>query len=143
MNDVTSSPQRLMAILLVLATGFIGYGSAAKIKYAKSSPEVRLLSLWRKDVQVLEASGLLPPPWFQITDIDLIPGDDAARDWASRVSPPIKVAGQGDYQLRVLLISWVDEAEQEQGALVEYHLIHKPTGNTEWELARTYTLGHL
>lgn len=121
----------LSAALYVIAVIGINYKS-------KSSENLELI--WAKDIKNLVQHNSLPAHWIDIRLIEKVAAQDdpLAENWSKSVSSPIEINPKGDYKLEVLFLS-----QEENGhlrAVIEHHLVHIPTGNTVWELGRTYLL---
>lgn len=99
----------------------------------------RLERQWREDVEKLEASGKLPPAWFDIKDMEIIGGTPETKEWLARIHlPPLKTRTDGHYHLEVLVVVW--EEDGKRGTLVQYNLEDFKTKNNIYELGRTLIL---
>jgi hypothetical protein len=95
--------------------------------------------MWREDIELLEGSGKLPKPWFEVREIELIGGSPHARQWLKRIDVPLKdKRGDGKYRLEVLIVPWT--VEKQHGVLVQYNLVDLKSKNMIWELGRTLIL---
>ena len=123
----------LLAALLSLLTL-----STYKIFFEEKSQEQLLLSLWKKDIQLLKQSNYLPKEWNSISSLKVYPNTPKAKEWFKLIKPPIKTNSSGSSQLELLIISF--ESNNKQKAIIQYDLLdHKQ--NVIWELGRTFELG--
>lgn len=101
----------------------------------------KLEQLWSEDIQTLAAAQKLPPSWSGIRVVEKISGnkDPMSELWAKTVSSPIEINPNGEYKLEILMLSQKNESGQTR-AIIQHHIIHIPSNNSVWELARTYIL---
>jgi len=99
---------------------------------------VRLQSLWEEDIQNLLAQNKLPSTWKKISQVEKIAArnDLIAESWVKTVSAPIEINPEGEYKLEILFLSQKENGHE--SAVIQHHLIHIPTGNSVWEIGRTY-----
>jgi hypothetical protein len=100
----------------------------------------KLERVWQEDLHNLAQAKKLPSFWFEIRSVEKVAAqeDSTAEDWALNVSTPIEINLNGKYKLEILFLS-----QNENGvtrAVIQHHIIHIPTGNSVWELGRTYIL---
>ena len=130
----------LSQIILLSLIAFSIY-TFAKIglDYRAKSAE-RLEHVWREDIQNLQHAHKLPASWDDISQVEKIPGlqDAEAASWVKSVSSPIQINPSGKYKLEILFLSQNDNGHKR--AVIQHHMIHIPSGNSVWELGRTYTL---
>jgi hypothetical protein len=123
-------------VALVAVT--IGFYFASQIIFDDFSSQSQTLSqLWREDVENLEAKKILPPAFHNLREIEWVTPDVKSKEWAKFLKVPFELKPDGEYRLELLVLS------QEDGpvlAVIQHHLIHIKTGNSVWELGRTYTL---
>lgn len=141
MNSFASAHGRMkiataLGILLLLVMVQMGLEIHS---YFTASMEERLQWAWDEDVRQLAATEKLPEDWKFIRAIDVIAADDRAEKWREHLIPPVALNSDGHQRLEVLLISW-EEDGQGCGAIIQYHLIDEKTGNTKWELGRTFKI---
>ncbi len=119
--------------LIIYAIGIVG-------KKFRFSSTTRLERLWTADLINLAKDGKLPAQWSEIREIDKIAatGDRLAARWVSDVNVPIRVNPSGDYKLQILYLS--QSKPPHLRALIQLTLVHIKTGNSIWELDRTYNL---
>jgi hypothetical protein len=98
----------------------------------------RFESLWREDVEQLEASKKLPAPWNDIRDLEVFAGTSETREWLNLITVPLHSKKDGHFRLEVLLVAW--EEDGKRGVLVQYDLVDLKTKNNIWELGRTLIL---
>jgi hypothetical protein len=102
-----------------------------------SSQSATLTKLWREDIENLNNSKILPAAIYNLREIEWIAPDKQARKWTKFLKPPFALKSSGEYRLELLILSQQDGA---LAAVIQHHLIHIPSGNSVWELGRTYTL---
>lgn len=133
-------------LLILLSFALIIYVAAniGQLMYSIQHPEIRLIeSVWTRDLHNLHLHQSLPVFWNQIRVIEKIPAnnDSLAKAWAEKLAVPVEINPTGDYKLEILIISQNEPSTQK--ILIQHHLIHIPSGNSIWELARTYTIDSL
>ena len=96
-------------------------------------------SQWRQDISLLISSKKLPPPWFDVREVELIGGTPETRGWLPRInSPVIATKPDGKHRLEILIVVW--EEQGTHGALIQYNLVNLQSKNMVWELGRTLIL---
>lgn len=96
-----------------------------------------LNELAQKDLAQLSTSKRFPEGIRDLYEIEKIPTDKVTRIWAKRLDLDLPVTKTGNYKLEVLVLQ---EPSDKLTAILQYHLIHRPSGNSVWELARQYKL---
>lgn len=96
-----------------------------------------LNELAQKDLAQLKSTKGIPEGIRDLYEIEKIPTDKISRIWSKRLDLNLPVSSNGNYKLEVLLIP---EQSENLTAILQYHLIHRPSGNSVWELARQYKL---
>ncbi len=96
-----------------------------------------LNELARKDLAQLKDSKALPDGIKDLYEIEKIPTDKISRIWSRRLDLDLPTSSSGNYKLEVLVLQVPNE---KLTAILQYHLIHRPSGNSVWELARQYKL---
>jgi len=127
-------------VLLLAAIALVVYAIGLVGKNFRFSSTERLESLWTEDINNLAKAEKLPAHWNEIRLIERTAptADKRATRWTHAVAVPIKVNPNGDYKLDILFVSQ-DESPHLK-ALVQMNLIHLQSGNSVWELDRTYDL---
>jgi len=107
------------------------------LSYRAESAQV-LERLWQNDFQNLKVNSALPSYWSNIRIVEktAAQGDVLAEVWTKSVAPPITVNPDGTYKLEILFLSQVDGPQKR--AVIQHHIVDISTGNTVWELGRTY-----
>ncbi len=125
---------------LLSATALVIYILASLGLNYKSASSQLIERIWEQDIANLSGLHKLPPTWSEIRVVEKTnaTGDSAAETWARDTSSPIEINPKGDYKLEVLFISQHD-GEHER-VVIQHHMIHIPSGNSVWELGRTYQL---
>ena len=133
--------QKLFGQLFILiALSLLLYlGATYAINYRAAST-VKLEKLWQEDLVNLKATKKLPSYWQSIKEVKKISAneDAEAEKWVKSIASPIEINPTGEYRLEILFLSQ-SENEQEK-AVIQLHIIHITSGNSVWELGRTYEL---
>ncbi len=108
------------------------------LNFQRGSQVEKLQIIWKKDLQKLQFSKSLPKGWLEISEVKYFGGTDKAKKWIPSLKSPIKINETGKYSLEVLILDW--EENGTIGAVFQYSLTNKESGNLEWELGRTYIL---
>jgi hypothetical protein len=98
-----------------------------------------LEEVWHKDIKKLEAEKALPPGLKNLRNIDWETPDITAKTWKRFVQSPFLTKESGEYRLELLVLTQND-AGSTLTAVIQHHLIHVASGNSVWELGRTYAL---
>ncbi|MCB0351136.1 MAG: hypothetical protein KDD38_08120 [Bdellovibrionales bacterium] len=95
---------------------------------------------WKLDIQNLKLNNKLPAYWDDIRLIEKYTAkdDNKAETWMKDVYPPIEINPNGQHKLEILFISQSENGEQK--AVIQHHIINIPTGDSVWEIGRTYDL---
>lgn len=96
-----------------------------------------LNELAQADLAQLSAKKSLPTAFRDLYEIEKVPTDPVTTIWADRLDLDLPVNPKGQYKLEVLVLQ---EESEHLTAILQYHLIHRPSGNSVWELARQYKL---
>lgn len=128
--------RRVYLLLWCLAIGLIAYVTL-DFWHGRNAPLYKKLERqWFEDVDLLEESGKLPQPWYDVKEVELIGGTPETRNLLKRIKIPVGVKNQGGtYKLEVLVVVW--EEEGKRGTMIQYNLVDLKSGNTVWELGRT------
>jgi hypothetical protein len=105
------------------------------------SPSSKLIErIWQQDISNLNNLHKLPSTWSEIRLVEKVnaSGDSSAEVWARDTNSPIEINPKGEYKLEVLFISQHDGKHER--VVIQHHMIHIPSGNSVWELGRTYEL---
>lgn len=95
-----------------------------------------IIQKWKRDLRQLEDK--LPESWRNIAEIDLNFGDEQTKVFFSDLKTiPLKLNLTGDFKLSITVIT----ADQEL-FIFQHNMIHIPSGEMIWELARTYSLNN-
>ena len=133
-----------LGFLLVLVSLLIIGGLAASIfkaDYWILSPKDKFIRSWQDDVALLKKSGKLPDGFNHIREIEIKSDNSPARDWIDDLKRRVPTEPTGTYKLSVMVIHWIEDTRY--GAIVQYNLVDTKSGNTVWELSRTFKLGYL
>jgi len=125
---------------LLLAIALSIYTATVILMAYRSNSTRRLEAIWQEDIKNLSESKNLPMYWYEIRSIEKHspPQDQPAGLWSRSLSVPLEVNPKGEYQMEILFLSQSDGGHLR--AIIQHHIIHTPTGNSVWELGRTYTL---
>ncbi len=121
--------------LVAVTVGF--YLSSLVIFDEMSFQSLSLSKMWREDITNLEVNKLLPISLNDIREVEWVTPDEKSKVWAKYLKSPFSINPMGQYRLEILLLSQNDSGLV---AVIQHHLIHIPSGNSVWELGRTYTL---
>ena len=126
------------SLLAILALIIYSVAQIA-MSYRAESAE-KLEKVWQQDLENLHSQNKLPSYWSDIRTVEREPAQDdsLANQWVKSVASPIVINPNGQYKLEILFISQTDSGQTR--AVVQHHLIHIPSGNSVWELGRTYDL---
>lgn len=129
-----------LAGLILIITALFGFGYALwdYQSFQALPPPEKLERLWKNDIRKLKKAQKLHPGWKNIAEIESFAGTDPAKKWLKEIQIPIATQVNGDHKLEVLLLSWEDEGKI--GAVIQYNLVDKKSGNMVWELGRTFIL---
>ena len=147
MEDVPAkgiSVRKGFGFLLIIA-GLLLVGAVAatvfKADYWILSPREKFLRSWEEDIALLRKSQKLPPGWDHIRLVEVKSDNSPARDWVDDLKKRVPTDPTGTYKLSVMTIHWLEE--NRYGAIVQYNIVDLKSGNTIWELSRTFKLGYL
>lgn len=126
--------------IFLTAIALIVYAIANIGQSYRSADSASLEVAWYKDVENLKSADRLPQYWNSIRIVEKISAnnDVTAAKWAKAVSSPIEINPSGEYKLEILFLSQMDTTPPK--AVIQYHIIHIPSGNSVWELARIFEL---
>jgi hypothetical protein len=128
----------MVKYLVALVGVAIGFFFASQIIFDDFSSQSQTLSkLWSEDIENLEAKKILPPALHDLKEVEWITPDPQAKDWAKHLRLPFELKKDGQYRLELLVLSQHDGPLL---AVIQHHLIHIKSGNSVWELGRTYNL---
>lgn len=127
-------------VFLFIALGLAAYAGYAYYSFTTAPVIAKLQLVWEKDLHLLHREKKFPPEWDRIRDVQYFTGTDRAQMWLRNLKSPFVLNPKGDQVLEVLILSWNDEGLW--GAIFQYNLVDEKSGNTTWELGRTFTLGH-
>jgi hypothetical protein len=122
----------VLSMLLVLV-------AFLKLSFWLAPPEEKFSRAWKEDIQLLEKSGKLPKEWQSIKAVEMTGDNSPVQNWLPGLVAPIKKNPEGNYQLNVFLIHWLED--NRYGVVIQYHLVDLNTKNTIWEIGRTLKLG--
>jgi hypothetical protein len=127
---------------LLAAVALVIYVLAQIAIYYRSESTQILEKIWFDDIQALQTENKLPISWKEIRQVEKIPaqGDSEAALWVKSIASPILINPEGEYKLEILFISQKDDGHEK--AVIQHHLIHIPSGNSVWELGRTYEISN-
>ncbi len=130
--------RRIALLLLGTALVAVAFELFDVWKFERAPIQQRFEWQWREDVRRLEASDKLPPQWFDVKEIEVIPGTPETKEWLSKVKVPLKTKADGKHKLDVLIVMW---SENDGAAMVQYNLEEISSRNNIFELGRTLSLG--
>lgn len=104
-----------------------------------TSQSKSLQKLWQQDIAKLQTEKALPVGLNNIREIEWVTPDTISKTWRRYAKPPFHIKPDGEYRLELLVLSQNDEGDSLK-AVIQHHLIHIATGNSVWELGRTYSL---
>lgn len=112
--------------------------------------EVQLSKKMNRDLENLEKTGHLHKNFRQASELKIIFGSEKTEKFFQRVELPLmleKINQKKAEDTRLtsqefLLEVFVDLLE-EGGVILQYDLVDKKSGNTIWELSRTYKLSNI
>jgi hypothetical protein len=133
-----------LGFLLVIASLLIVGAIAAvslRADYWILSPREKFLRSWQEDVLLLQKSNKLPQGWSHIRTVEVKSDNSPARDWVDDLKKRVPTDPTGTYKLSVMAIHWIEE--NRYGAIIQYNLVDTKSGNTVWELSRTFKLGYI
>lgn len=127
-----------LAFSFIIALGASGILSYRWIRYEWLGKAEKLEFLWEQDLKKLAQENKLPPFWSEIKSYEVFGGTELAKDWAKKITPPIKLNPKGKYQLEILLLSFKEE--DRLGAVIQYDAVEIESKNLVWEIGRTFLL---
>lgn len=136
--------RKFLGFVLVIVSLLIVGGIAAstlKADYWILSPKEKFIRSWQEDLALLKKSGKIPAGFDHIREIEVRSDNSPARDWLDDLKRKIPTEPTGTYKLSVMVIHWIEE--NRYGAIIQYNLVDTKSGNTVWELSRTFKLGYL
>lgn len=94
---------------------------------------------WAQDIDSLEKSRKLPPPWFDVAEVELIGGNPEGKKWLKQIKVPVDAKNaKGHHKLEVLIVPWHEDGKD--GVMLQYNLVDLKTKNMIFELGRTLLL---
>ena len=129
--------KKLVIALILLIIGYLGLIS---VQERQNHASLKLSQLWKMDLAQLSSTEALHEGLNQLKSVRLInaQNDLTAEIWATHLKHPFETNDDGTYHMEVLIIS--EPYDDGTMALLLHHLIHIPSGNSVWELGRTYKL---
>lgn len=98
----------------------------------------RFQRLWYNDVRLMEDSGKLPKPWWNIKEVTVVGGTPDTKKMLRQVAHPIKTSPDGQYNMEILIVYW--EEEGVRGVLVQYNIEDIKSRENVFEEGRTLVL---
>jgi len=127
LTKLAQGPRLVSALLFLLGVGLIFHSTSG-------SQEERFALAWAKDLKFLEGKKILPPQFHDLKDIEAKGMSRKLEDIYKRFPIGLKTTPEGKYRLEIFM----DEIEGEEGVVIQYDLIDDASGNTIWELGRTF-----
>ena len=95
--------------------------------------------IWARDLEKLQKTKHLPSGFFEIREVKMIFPAEKAKIFFAKIKNPdlIKSSTAGRFILEIF-IDAIDAA-QGGGIMMQYDLIEIKSGNTVWELGRTFS----
>lgn len=127
-------------VSLLIAISLVVYILAEVGLNYRNKKSALIEQLWSKDIERLSKNNNLPLFWRDLRIVEkMAPDEDkSAKRWIKTVSIPIEVNPKGSYKLELLFLS--QEDDEHERVVILHHIIHIPSGNSVWELGRTYSL---
>jgi len=127
--------QRFHLLIWCLAVAVLAYVALDFWSTKNARPHKKFERLWAEDVELLEKSKKLPPPWFKVREIKLIGGTPETKAWLKRIQVPLRTNADGTHNLEVILVVWDESGKK--GVMIQYDLVDINSGENVWELGRT------
>jgi hypothetical protein len=128
---------KIIALLFILSG--IGLGvSGAYRSWLSSDPaygDKKLMDGWERDLQKLERTKFLHPGFQSLQNIQLISPSERLKNLYASKPLNLETHDNGKFSLEIFM----DEVEGGGGVVIQYDLIDLTTGNTVWELGRTFS----
>ncbi len=106
---------------------------------ARNGPlDKRFERQWRSDVRMLEESGKLPKPWWDLREVLIIGGTPETKKMLRLVEHPVKTKPDGAHRMEILIVAW--EEEGVRGVMVQYNIENIKSKENVYELGRTLVL---
>lgn len=132
MNQITK-------YLITLAFVTVGFALLSDSLYDSYNYRAQMLAeLWRKDIERLHSAHILPKELSNLREIEWIAPDPLAQYWSKNTELPFTPRPDGRFKLELLILSQTDDGQMI--AVIQHHLIDLNSGNSIWELGRTYDL---
>jgi hypothetical protein len=101
--------------------------------FIKAPPEKKFMDAWEADIQHLREVKALPPGFSDLKAIKLSSTSEHLKKMFKKYPIHFGTTDKGHYTLEI----YMDELE-DGGVIVQYDLVEQKSGNTVWELARTF-----
>jgi hypothetical protein len=129
----------IIVVVLVVSVTAVWVGrefirSAALALFAHAPREKKFMTAWEHDLQRLKVAKSLHPGFESIKKIQLYSPSDRMKKIFKKYPINFELKPQGRYMLEVFM----DEIEGGEGVVIQYDLVDTKTGNTVWELGRTF-----
>lgn len=126
-----------MGFALVAAGGLIWLNHSLNGGPDENSESVQISELWAQDFKKLGKVLARSRAPQRIKDVSLVGSDETTQQWIKAgIKSPVPLNPEGDIKLEVLVIQW--KSRGRRGCILQQTFIHIPTGNTLFELGRTY-----
>lgn len=106
--------------------------------YFWASPEKKFSMIWQNDLERLQKAKALHGGFQKLKTVKVVTPSEKLRRLAGQNPGNLKTNPQGEYELEIFM----DEMTG-GGVVIQYDLVNLKTGNTVWELGRTFTLPQL
>ena len=125
-------------LLIVFGTLVAGFTYRVVLTRFTGSQAERLVLHWTNDIELLAQNQKLPEGWLSLKEVQFTPISTTASGWLNQAKPRFATRPEGRFRLEVVVDDWAQDGKA--GAVVQYHLVDLSSGNTIWELGRTFEL---
>lgn len=140
-NDPKTLKRIISSFSFLAALALIVYLAASIGLSLRARSSGTLSRVWQADIEQLKSQNSLPEFWNEIRQVEKLAaqGDTTAMLWVKSVSAPVTIDTKGEFKLEILFLSQKTDSGNLR-AVIQHHMIHIPTGNSVWEMSRTYEL---
>ena len=107
--------------------------SAPQLIFYFAAPEKKLSIALQKDLAMLAKSEALHAGFQSLNEIKMVTTSQSLKDFNNKYPIGFETNPEGKFNLEIFM----DEIES-GGIVIQYDLVDKKTGNTIWELGRTF-----
>jgi hypothetical protein len=133
---------RIVFLLLALGgVGYFAYNFSENMPDAPNSESEQISELWQKDFSNLKKILANNKLIDKIKEIKLVGSDEETQKWVEAgIRAPIDTVPNGTIKLEVLVIQW--SSDSKRGFILQQTFIDLVSGNTLFELGRTYNFNN-